>query len=93
VAEPARADGKPSARLFVSGDHLMRVRPAEPLSPAFEISFGKLADGHYSIEASTLAALTGSSAALSLNKISPQTCEVQMDAERSQWEILEWADA
>jgi hypothetical protein len=70
----------------------MRVRPAEPLSPAFEISFGTFADGRFSIEASTLAALTGSSSALSLNKTSPHKCEVHMEAEHAPWEILEWVD-
>jgi hypothetical protein len=90
LAEPARADGRPSARLFVSGDYLMRVRPAEPLSPAFEISFGKFADGHFLIEASTLAACAGSSTALSFTRINRTACEVHMDAERLLWQILEW---
>jgi hypothetical protein len=63
------------------------------LSPAFEISFGKFADGRFSIEASTFPALTGSSTALSLTKIGQGPCEVHMDGVRSQWQILEWVEA
>lgn len=92
VAEPKRADGTPSARLFVSGDYMMRVRPVEPLGPTFEISFGQFSNGHFSIEASTLAALSGSCAELSLSRINARFSEVVMDSERSQWEILEWVE-
>jgi hypothetical protein len=91
LAEPARSDGARSARIFVSGDYLMRVRPAEPLSPAFEISFGRFANGRFSIEASTLACLAGSDTDLSLIRSGEGTCEVCMDSDRSHWQILEWA--
>jgi hypothetical protein len=93
VAEPARADGKPSARIFVAGDYLMRVRPDQPLSPAFEISFGKFAHRRFSVEASTQPALRGSSIALSLARNSEGLCEVRMEAEHAQWKILEWVEA
>jgi hypothetical protein len=93
LAEPPRADGTPSARLFVSGDYLMRVRPAEPLTPAFEISFGTLVDGKFSVEASTISALTGTCKELSLSRMNATVAEVGMDSMRSAWEILEWQEA
>ena len=93
LAEPRRADGRPSARLFVSGDYLMRVRPAAPLSPDFEISFGTFADGQFVLEASTRAALSGSSEKISLTRLSAGACEVTLDFLPTQWEILEWAEA
>jgi hypothetical protein len=93
LAEPPRADGTPSARLFVAGDYLMRVRPAESLNPGFEISFGTLADGKFSIEASTISALTGTCKELSLSRMNATVAEVGMDSVRSAWEILEWQEA
>ena len=92
LAEPPRADGKPSARLFVSGDYLMRVIPVEPLSTAFEISFGTFADGKFSIEASTISELTGTCTELSLSRVSESAAEVGMDSEPRQWGILEWEE-
>jgi hypothetical protein len=90
LAEPQRSDGTPSARLFVSGDYLMRVRPVEPLDPSFEISFGQFSDGRFSIKASTWSALSGTTTELSLAKVNDGVCEVCMDGVRSPWEILEW---
>jgi hypothetical protein len=69
------------------------VRPAAPLSPDFEISFGRFADDCFVIEASTQAALTGARVALSLTRISEAVCAVGMDAAPAPWEILEWVDA
>lgn len=93
VAEPKRADGKPGARLFVSGNYLMRVRPAEPLDPSFEISFGQFSDGRFSIEASTLSALTGTCTELFLSRVNDSVAEVFMGSVRSKWEILEWVES
>jgi hypothetical protein len=93
LAEPQRADRIPSARIFMSGDYLMRVRPAEPLAPKFEISFGRFVGGRFFIEASTLWALSGNYTDLSLSKISDGDCDVCMDTVCSRWEILEWVEA
>jgi hypothetical protein len=93
LAEPPRADGIPSARLFVAGDYLMRVRPVDPIGPTFEISFGQFSDGQFAIEASTLSVLSGSRTALALDRVSDRVAEVCMDSVRLPWEILEWVEA
>lgn len=93
LAEPARTDGSCSARLFVAGAYLMRVRPAPPLEPAFEISFGTFSQGRFCIEASTQPALAGTCIDLSVARLSPALAEVRMDCTSSAWDILEWADA
>lgn len=90
LAEPKRADGKPSARLFIAGDYVMRVRPAEPLGPDFEISFGKYSNDQVVIEASTIASMTSSIEALSISQASAARATVIMNNERSEWTILEW---
>jgi hypothetical protein len=92
LAEPQRSDGTPSARLFVSGDYMMWVRPAEPLGPTFEISFGQFVGGQFSIAASTISALTGTCKELSLSRISAGVAEVCMDSEPTPWGILEWVE-
>ena len=92
LAEPARADGKPSARLFVSGDYLMRVRPAAPRDRTFEISFGKFADGHFCIEASSIPALAGSRVAMAFVQVDSATAEVSEGSARGVWTVLEWVE-
>jgi hypothetical protein len=92
VAEKNRSDRAPSARLFVSGNYLMRVRPAIPLGPAFEISFGQFSDDQFSIEASTIPGLTGACIALTISNSGESCAEVVMDSERSAWAILEWEE-
>lgn len=93
LAEPARADGKQSARLFFSGDYIMRVRPVEPLGPAFEISFGKHLNGQFAIEASTIASLTCTEVALLITRVSNVLAAVSTDNEQSEWTILEWLES
>ena len=93
LAEPPRPDGKTSARLFVSGDTMMRVRPAESQDPAFEISFGKFADSHFCIEASTVAALAGSRSAMTFVQRDSGTAEVHDGIAQGVWDVLEWAEA
>ncbi len=92
LSEAARADGMPATRLFVSGQYMMRVRPAAPLSPAFEISFGAFKDGRFGVEASTVSALTGSSSAMSITRVNEHEAEVWMDGVCAAWRVLEWAD-
>jgi hypothetical protein len=92
LSEPQRADGHPGARLFVSGNFMMRVRPSQALSPAFEISFGTFSNGQFRVQASTLSALAGTCVELSFTKLSDDVAEVLMDALLSPWEILEWAE-
>ncbi len=90
LTEPPRADGKPSTRLFVSGDYMMRVRPVDPIGPAFEISFGKYAQGRLQVEASTIASLTGTNIGIALSQVRDDQVNVSMDSLDSQWAILEW---
>jgi len=92
LTEPARANGLPATRLFVSGHYLMRVRPAAPLSPAFEISFGTWGDGLFAIEASTVSELTSSQTPLQIRPIGKGQAEVAMDGVTATWDVLEWAD-
>ena len=92
LAEPMRSDGRPSARLFVSGGYLMRVRPVDPLGPAFEISFGQFANGEFSIEASTISKLTGTCTALSMSRVNESVADVGMGSETRPWGILEWEE-
>jgi hypothetical protein len=89
LTEPARADGQPSARLFVSGDYLMRVCPAEPLGATFEISFGTYADGQLHVEASTIASLTDTCIGICIARIRDHHATVVMDSVTSEWTILE----
>jgi hypothetical protein len=70
----------------------MRVRPVDPLGPAFEISFGQFADGKFSIEASTISELTGTCTELSMSRVSEGVADVGMDSETTPWGILEWEE-
>lgn len=90
LTEPPRADGKPSTRLFVSGDYMARVRPVDPIGPEFEISFGKYAQGRLQVEASTIASLTGTNIGIALSRVGDDQVNVSMDSVDSQWVILEW---
>jgi hypothetical protein len=92
VAENNRSDCALGARLFVSGDYLMRVRPATPLGPAFEISFGQFSNDQFSIEASTIPGLSGACIPLTISRAGDICAEVVMDSQGSEWAILEWAE-
>lgn len=94
LAEPARPDGQPSARLFVAGRYLMRVRPsAHVWQPAFEISFGRLDAGGWRIERSTRPELEGTRQPLVLERTGLELAEVRAEgASRQPWRILEWED-
>ncbi len=92
LTEPARADGRPAMRLFVCGQYLMRVRPAAPLSPAFEISFGTWLDGLFVIEASTVSELTASQTPLQLQPLGDGHAEVTMAGVTETWDVLAWVD-
>jgi hypothetical protein len=86
-----RQDSLPQARLFVSGNCLMRVRPCAPVGPAFEISFGRWERGVWRIEQSTIAALRGQSVKLAIVQTGPQTARVTQDASTREWTVLEFA--
>jgi hypothetical protein len=91
LAEPARADGQASARIFVSGDCLMRVRPAAPGDAAFEISFGHWDGGLFRIAQSLQPGLVGHATALQCGTPEDGSVELATDKGRSRWQVLEWA--
>lgn len=93
LAEPERADGQASARLFVAGQYLMRVRPGRQRGPDFEISFGSLASGRWHIQHATLPELEGQSRAFSVQRTGTTMAQVQGDLGAVDWNILEWEDA
>ncbi len=86
-----RLDSLPQARLFVSGNCLMRVRPCVPVGEAFEISFGRWERGIWRIEQSTIAALRGQTIKLSIMQTGQGTARVTQDANTREWTVLEWA--
>lgn len=89
LSEPAREDGLPDARLFVSGNCLMRVRPSSPLGAAFEISFGSYKDDLWQVEQSTLRRLVGQAIPLSIDRQGPDNAIVDDGESRRSWRILE----
>ncbi len=93
LAEPARADGQASARLFMAGQYLLRVRPQRAAGPDFEISFGTLASGRWQLQHSTLPALEGQSLAFALQRSGTGTAQLTGDLGTAHWNILEWEDA
>lgn len=84
-----RQDNLPQARLFVSGNCLMRVRPCAPLGPAFEISFGRWERGVWRIEQSTIATLRGHSIKLNINRTDTNLARVTIDGNSRDWAVLE----
>jgi len=94
LAEPARMDGRPPARLFLAGRYLMRVRPcAYVWQPEFEISFGTLEARHWRIEHSTRPEYEGQRLPLTLQRTGLDRVQLAMDGAASQpWRILEWED-
>lgn len=92
LAEPARADGLPPARLFAAGRYLMRVRPCPWVwQPDFEISFGALEAGRWHIERSTRPELEGQTLALALERTGLDLAQVRLaGAGPGPWRILEW---
>lgn len=90
LMEPERADGLPSTRLFVCGDYMMRVRPVDPIGPTFEISFGTYVQGQLLVEASTIAALTGTQIDVAMSRVGDHQVKVSMDSVESMWAVLEW---
>lgn len=93
LAEPERLDGQVSARLFIAGQYLMRVRPRRQAGPNFEISFGPMESGRWHIQQSTLPGLEGQSLAFSAQRCGPLRAQVQGDLAAVDWNILEWEDA
>ena len=86
----ADATSASGVRLFVSDDFVMRVQPCQPIGPAFEISFGRLENGVWHVEQSTLAALAGQRIALRFAQSAPDQATVQTDGAQGAWDILEW---
>jgi hypothetical protein len=89
LAEPARGDGLTSARLFMAGPYLMRVRPSLQVGPEFEISFGVVAAGRWQIQQSTLPELEGQNLAFSMRLVGPTQAQLQGDVGTGAWDILE----
>lgn len=94
LAEPTRGDGQPSARLFLAGHYLMRVRPcARVWQPDFEISFGELDAEQWHIEHSTRPELEGQKQAVRLERTGLDQAQIRAsEASRQPWRILEWED-
>lgn len=93
LAEPARADGQASARLFLAGRYLMRVRPcSHAWRPEFEISFGVLAAGQWRIQQSTRPELEGQSVGLAFRRIGMHQARVEMARAAADWQVLEWEE-
>jgi hypothetical protein len=91
LAEPARRDGQPAARLFLAGHYLMRVRPSSRIgNPAFEITFGTLTDGQWHIERSTHPHLEGQAQAVALDRTGMELARVRQDDASTHWRILQW---
>lgn len=91
LAEPARRDGQPAARLFLAGRYLMRVRPcAYVWQPEFEISFGAIDAGRWRVEHSTRPELEGQVLALALERTGLDQAQVQLDGAAGAWRLLEW---
>lgn len=93
LTEPERPDGQASARLFIAGQYLMRVRPRCQAGPDFEISFGTLESGRWHLQQSTLPGLEGKSLAFAVQRCGPLRAQVQGDLAAMDWDILEWEDA
>lgn len=93
LAEPERTGGQASARLFIAGQYLMRVRPRCPAGPDFEISFGTMEAGRWHLQQSTLPGLERQSLAFSLHRCGPLRAQVRGDLGAAHWNILEWEDA
>lgn len=94
LAESERADGQPSARLFLAGRYLMRVRPCPSAwQPEFEISFGVLGAGQWRVEQSTRPELEGQSTQLSIRRQDLNLARVDAAwAGTSAWQVLEWEE-
>jgi hypothetical protein len=78
------------ARLLLAGQYLMRVVPQNPPGPNFEISFGRLKGGTWSIEQSTLPELEGQKLACSIKRVDMANAQVLGDLGPVNWTILEW---
>ncbi len=93
LAEPRRADAQTSARLFVAGRYLMRVRPSAQPGPAFEISFGTLEPGCWRITHSSRPELEGHKLACRIERLDATLARVELegDSPSAGWTILEWS--
>lgn len=94
LAEPERADGLAPARLFLAGRYLMRVQPCAPVwRPEFEISFGPVDAGRWTIERSTRPELEGSRLVVQLERTGLDEARVAVAGRPGEpWRILEWDD-
>lgn len=90
LAQPARADGLASARLFIAGSYMMRVQPRHRQGPDFDISFGVIDAGRWHIERSTMSHYEGQCGAFSVTRSGMSTATVEHDAGCGEWAVLEW---
>jgi hypothetical protein len=90
LAEPARADGQPGTRIFMTGKYLMRVAPHEVCGPCFEISFGSVEAGCWHIQRSTLPELEGQRLNFTATRSSDMQALIHGDLGIGEWSILEW---
>lgn len=95
LAEPRRMDGQCSARLFLAGQYLVRVRPLLRPGPEFEISFGTVQAqdaSNWQIQHSTLPELEGRRVPFGVSRLNATTALVELDGRREAWSILEWSE-
>lgn len=102
LVESTTEDGTTPARLFMAGRYLMRVHPRGRTGPDFEISFGVVAEGMWSIEQSTAPGLAGQSLACSIERTKGTGfARVSLAEDSSQhnrgsfvnWRIIDWSEA
>lgn len=90
LAEPERLDGLSSARIFIAGKYLMRVRPSQSTGPNFEISFGVVDAGRWHIQQSTIPEFEGQRILFSVIRSGIADATVVVDCSSTGWDILEW---
>lgn len=93
LAAPDHPDGNPSVLLLMAGHYLMRVVPQNRTGPEFEISFGRLKGGFWTIEQSTLPELEGRKFAFGLKRLGLDAALVVGDLPFLSWRVLEWDEA
>ena len=91
LAEPARRDRLSSARIFIAGKYMMKVRPSHPTGPDFEISFGFVEAGRWHIQQSTIPEFEGQRILFSATRSGRTKATVVVDYSSAGWDILEWA--
>ena len=88
---PGQPDTPVATRLLMAGQYLMRVVPRNLTGPVFEISFGRLEGGYWTIEQSTLPELEGQKLACAFERIDRGRAQAFGDLGPVNWSVLEWS--